>query len=232
MKIKLQFSFFPFILGILGLFIACTALGYFIFSNEGIALMVGAIIVFFYLCFTTLKEITVEKNPKLVKGFLIFIFLLAIGALATLIYVFLFHWIEKLNIYKYLVIIGFIIAAAGTMVPLALDKNKHWFLRSLYGGLLVLIAFVTFSSASNSVEFNNNKTINQDEIELINTALSNYSIENKDKVETIKYKLFLVNETSSLDQFILCMSLILASLTLVYYSDFLQRKAKRNENHL
>jgi hypothetical protein len=216
-------SFIEHFFAYFGLFIALFAFSYFISPNVIVALTVGGLSVFLYMCIQQFASFRSNSTVSQVL-FQLAISLLAIYAFCYGFYNLVSPILDRLNIYDWIIVIAFIIATAGTIIPIAKTKKRP--LTIMYYLLLIGIIILTFIKSPENISFNRNKSLNAEDIVLLNKALDNYKSNNRDSYDTLKMKLNTINTRSDLDQFILFTSLILAGLTLVDWADGIKIRRK------
>lgn len=219
-------SFIEHFFAYFGLFIALFAFSYFISPNVIMALTVGGLSVFLYMRIQQFESFRSKGTfPQVI--FQLAVILLAICAFCYGFYNFVSPILDRLNIYDWIIVFAFIIATAGTIIPIA--KNKKSPLKIMYCLLLIGIIILTIIKSPENISFNKNKSLNAEDIVLLNKVLDNYKSNNKDSYDTIKMKLNTINTRSDLDQFILFTSLILAGLTLVDWTDGIKIRRKNRQ---
>lgn len=196
-----------------------SALFYFLYPEEVIAVVVGITGIFSYMCYMQYLQVKSQDFRFQIAQFLISLF--AVIAVCILAYLFLTDVIQRWRIFRWFIIASFLIATAGTIFPFAnAYKESHKFIFIIY----YIIFIATIIKAPESFNYSQNTTLTNEEVQIIEGALVDYKTSTNYDTENIKNKILKNKQNSDLDLFILCISSILAGLTLVAWSDKIKVK--------
>ncbi|HDR4419273.1 TPA: hypothetical protein QCP59_000001, partial [Bacillus cereus] len=161
------------LLDYLGLFISTFALAYFIYPNVTWAIVSGWISTFLYVCIIQFQSLQPDSTvSKKIVQFIISMFACAfIGVLCYWMKSYLTLYLDELNIYDWIIVIAFIIATTGTIIPMANKKKRP--LKIMLYIILAGILILTFIKSPENISFNKKKSLNTEEILVLNKALEN-----------------------------------------------------------